>query len=126
MIPIETYFLFGVVWCCWCGLHSYLISSRVTGWLEKRLGPSSRYYRLGYNLFSILSLTAPLLFGLSLRGHETAVFIWQGWFQLFRYGLLLISLLLFFSGARHYRLSHFLGVAQIKTGHQSLLLGDAG
>ena len=126
MISVHTYVLFGIVWCCWCCLHSYLIASRVTGWLEKRCGRPYRYYRLAYNIFSTLSLLAPLSFGLWLREQETAVFIWQGWPQLFRFGLLLTSLLLFFSGARHYRLSHFLGLAQIKSGQRSLMLGDTG
>jgi len=126
MISIQTYFLFGFVWCCWCGLHSYLISSRVTGWLEKCLGSNYRYYRLAYNLFSTISLSAPLLFGLYLRRHETVLLIWDGWPQAFRYVSLFLSFLLFYSAARHYKLTHFLGVTQIRTGYTSYLLGDTG
>lgn len=118
------YLAFGVVWCCWCGLHSYLISFQVTNRLEKRFGSAARFYRLAYNLFSCTSLAAPLFFGLYLRGNETPLFTWDGWPEVVRYAFIFFSFLLFFGGARHYKLSHFLGLTQIRTGQNSLLLGD--
>jgi len=121
---MGPYFAFGVVWCCWCGLHSYLISFQVTRWLEKRYGSTIRFYRLTYNLFSCISLAAPLFFGFYLRANETLLFTWNGWSEAVRYAFLFLSFLLFLGGARHYKLSHFLGLAQIRTGHNSLLLGD--
>jgi len=50
------YFVLPVFWILWCFLHSYLISIRATKWFETRLGEKSSFYRLFYNLFSLITV----------------------------------------------------------------------
>ena len=122
-IALSTYVLFAASLVAWCTVHSVLISPGVSRYMEMRLGSLFRYYRISYNIFSLLSLVFPLLFGLYLQSHETLLFSWsQGW-DVIRYGLLFCAAALFYFGARCYDLSRFLGIAQMRSGEQSMLLG---
>ncbi|MBT8359997.1 MAG: isoprenylcysteine carboxylmethyltransferase family protein [Deltaproteobacteria bacterium] len=123
-ITFSTYILFTASLVAWCTVHSLLISPGVSRYMERRLGPLFRYYRISYNIFSLLSLIFPLLFGLYLQSYEIVLFSWsQGWVVI-RYGLLFCASALFYLGARHYDLRHFLGTAQMRSGAKSMLLSD--
>lgn len=108
-----NYIFLVLLWAFWCALHSALIAPSVTEWMQKRLGERYRYYRLFYNLFSLASILPLILYSISLRGDP--IFQWQGPWMILRYSMLAISMYLFLAGARHYRLSSFLGIHQIKT-----------
>jgi len=123
-ISFSTYFLFAALLGAWCVVHSLLISAGVSRYMEMRLGPLFRFYRIVYNIFSLLSLIFPLLFGLYLRSHETVLFSWSPGWGVIRYVLLFCASALFYFGARHYDLSLFFGIAQIRSGAKSTLLTD--
>lgn len=123
-ISFTTYVLFAASLVAWCTVHSFLISLRVSRYMERRLGPLYRYYRLVYNIFSLLSIILPILYGLYLQSHEVVLFSWsQGW-GVIRYSMLFCAFALFYSGARRYDLNHFLGIAQMRSGAKSMLLSD--
>ena len=122
MASPVTYVLLVILWSGWCWLHSYLISTRFTAFLETIAGSYNRYFRLGYNVFALLSLMPPVLFTLSIRSAELPLFIWQGWYDVLRYGLLGVALLFFAGGAHHYDLLHFSGITQIRSERHSPLL----
>lgn len=113
---------FCLSWVSWCVLHSLLIDAAIAGFLKKKLSKLNRYYRLCYNLISVVTLV-PLII---LTGREGGALIiqWSGFMHLPRFFLLICSALLFYEGAKQYDLGYFLGVEQMKTGEDHLLLGD--
>lgn len=124
MLTIESYLLLAILWVSWCGLHSVLICLPVTSALETLLGPYFRFYRLAYNLISIVTLIAPVFVSLSLQRSETVVFAWSGMYQVVRVFLIAAALFLFVSGAKQYDIRHFLGISQIGSRRNSHLLND--
>lgn len=118
------YVFLGLLWCIWCTLHSFMISVNATKNLKKRLGTNYRFYRLFYNLISLITLLPVVLYSASIKGQ--ALFEWEGFFQIIRIFLLVIVLLLFFSGLKKYDMLQLLGVRQIKTGHSHALLSATG
>lgn len=124
MIIIESYLLLIVLWLSWCGLHSVLICIPVTSALETLLGAYFRFYRLAYNLISIVTLIAPVLVSLSLQSSETLVFVWTGMYQMVRVFLIAAALFLFVSGGKQYDIRHFLGISQVRSRLNSHLLND--
>ncbi len=116
-----NYIIYALIWILWCTFHSLLISQRFTRIVEQRLGDFFRYYRLGYNFFSTLTLLIPLWYGWHLRGEP--LFTLDGIFSPLRFSLLAASLYLFIAGAGKYDLSRFTGIFQATTGKQQASIG---
>ena len=116
MEPIDytTYLILSLLVIAWCVLHSAMISVSVTEYLTKRLGPTFRFYRLFFNLIAILTLIPVALFAYSIR--TQAIFHWNGYMRIGQVLLLVIAVLLFFLGGRHYDVRQVLGIKQIKEG----------
>jgi methanethiol S-methyltransferase len=112
-LPLP-YLLIALLWILWCALHSILIIKTVTDYARKKLGYQYRFYRLFFNTISLITL-APLLY-YSVFHKGPLVFQWEGSLLIVKYLLLLTSIFLFVAGARHYNLSQFIGIHQIKTG----------
>lgn len=55
------YFLLCTLWIAWCFLHSFFTTSRTTTWFKNHLGKGFNFYRLTYNLFSLITVL-PLLY----------------------------------------------------------------
>jgi len=55
------------------------------------------------------------MFSRSPRFQDPAIFEWPGNWRILRYSLILLSIVLVISGARHYSFSQFLGFRQIRT-----------
>jgi ADP-ribose pyrophosphatase len=109
---ITTHLLQAVLWIGWCTLHSAMISITVTGYLERRLGPGYRFYRLFFNAVAVVTLLPVYLYG---RGIDSPLcLIVQGPMQTVRIALLLTSLLLFVMGAMVYDLKQIAGLRQIR------------
>jgi len=103
-------------------MHSLWINPGVATYIKKRMGVGARYYRLLYNLFSLLSLL-PLLVA-SLYDKGSVVFSWSGEMIVIRFLLLCLALYFFVAGANGYNMHYFLGLQQIRDGKDHLLLGD--
>ena len=59
---MDLKYLYSVLgWVLWCTLHSGLISITVTEYAKRQLGSGSRFYRLFYNIISLVTLL-PLLY----------------------------------------------------------------
>ncbi len=113
--PMEAYlrYLYAVLgWAVWCTLHSALISITVTEYMKRKLGDRFRYYRLSYNIVSLATLLPLVSYSLSTRGES--IFRWEGPLVIVEYLLLAASLFLFIAGGRHYSMSQFLGICQIR------------
>jgi len=96
----------------WCFVHSAMISLTVTDYLKRRIGNRFRYYRLVYNGIAFVTLVPVVMCAYAVR--TPPLFTWQGSLRVVQVLLLIISFLLFLSGARHYDALAFLGIRQLK------------
>lgn len=111
-----NYLLYSLTWIVWCSLHSILISHWFTSLMHQTLGEFYRYYRIGYNLFSALTLLLPLWYGWHLKG--LPLFSLDGPIAPLRFSTLAAALFFFIAGARKYDMSRFTGIFQARTGKQ--------
>ena len=101
-----------MAWMSWCALHSGLIRPAVIESLRKRFPSGSRFYRMLYNLFAVITLFPVLLYTYSQRGE--AIIAWDGPWRSVPILLGSVSLALFIAGARRYDFFQFIGLRQIK------------
>jgi methanethiol S-methyltransferase len=118
MTCLYTAFL----WILWCALHSILITATVTSYTKRKLGGGYRFYRLFFNAVALITLLPLAYYSISMEG--APIFRWQHPLAIAKYLLLLTSLCLFIAGAKHYDLSQFLGIRQIKTGETNPALSE--
>ncbi len=118
------YLILALIWITFCALHSALISVTVTAYLHRKLGNTYRFYRLFYNIFSIVTLIPVIIFSLSIK--QEPFFAWDGYLLLVKYLLLFTGIFCFVMGARHYNFGQFSGLAQIKEGTSHNLINDYG
>jgi methanethiol S-methyltransferase len=109
----TDYLLLAALWAGYCFVHSALISIAVTEFFKRALGNGYRFYRLVFNIFSIIALAALVLYSQSSRFQGELIFAWSGNWQIPRYCLIAAAVILVIAGARHYRMSQFLGIRQI-------------
>ena len=116
------YLFIALLWILWCGLHSTLITKTVTDYAKNKLGYQYRFYRLFFNTISLITFIPLLYYSISYRG--PLVFGWEGSLMIVKYFLLAMSIYLFIAGARHYSMSQFIGIHQIKTGQTDQTLSE--
>ncbi|MFC1614266.1 NnrU family protein [Gemmatimonadota bacterium] len=114
--------ILALLWVLWCAVHSGMISMTATGYLKRRMGRGWCFYRLFYNLFSIVSLIPVVLYWHSLTG--PTLFSWQGPMIVLRVLLLTLAILLFYAGAKKYDILSLLGLKQIREGATTALLTE--
>lgn len=113
-----------LLWILWCALHSTLITKTVTDYMKNKLGYQYRFYRLFFNIISLVTFAPLLYYSISHRG--PLIFRWEGLLVIIKYLLLLAGLYLFIAGARHYSMFQFFGIHQIKTGQTGHTLSEYG
>ena len=118
------YLILSLLVIAWCVLHSAMISVSVTEYFKKRLRLKFRFYRLFFNLIAILSLIPVSLYAYSIR--TQVIFHWNGYMRIGQVLLLVIAVMLFFLGGRHYSVRRILGIKQIKEGNSSKAITDTG
>ena len=111
-----------LLWALWCTLHSTLIATPVTDYLEKKLGDRFRFYRLFFNAASLATLLPVVYYSVSIP--QAPIFRWEGHLMIVKYLLLATSITLFVAGGRHYSMSQFLGIRQIRTGRANPALSE--
>jgi protein-S-isoprenylcysteine O-methyltransferase Ste14 len=119
---MAQYILLIILWTAWCALHSALVSLSLTEPLRKRFPYASRYYRIVYNVVSVVTLVPVLLYTFSLHG--TPAFSWQGPWRFAQIAMAVSALVFFVAGARHYDLFQFLGLRQLKDEKACSVLTD--
>ncbi len=111
---IFDYLFLALLWTAYCAIHSALISISVTGWLKSVLASRYRFYRLFFNLFSTVTLVPLVMYSHSARFNSEPLFTWSGDWQILRYFLVGLGVVLVVTGARHYSILQFLGIQQIR------------
>jgi protein-S-isoprenylcysteine O-methyltransferase Ste14 len=119
---MTQYILLIFLWIIWCALHSALVSLSLTEPLRKRFPYAARYYRIVYNVVSVVTLAPVLLYSFSLHG--SPIFSWQGPWRFVQMALAVPALIFFIAGARHYDLFQFLGLRQLKDEKACSVLTD--
>jgi protein-S-isoprenylcysteine O-methyltransferase Ste14 len=123
-MEISVKYLYAVLgWVLWCTFHSTLISTTVTDFAKKKLGGGFRFYRLFYNVVSLVTLIPLVYYSHTLR--EAPIFRWEGSLGIVQVFLLAISVYLFVAGGRHYSWARFWGISQIKVGRAGSSLADS-
>lgn len=64
---VQQHIVLAIYWIIFCGLHSAMATSKVKGWFVQKFPSLFKYYRLLYTLFASLSLTAVLIFQMSVQ-----------------------------------------------------------
>lgn len=110
--PVIT----ATAWVSWCFLHSLLITGPLTAYLRRLFGRRYAFFRISYNLFSLLS--AAVVFFMQLRLPRQLLWSWHGEWRLLQGALLCYSFFMFAAGARAYDLGAFSGISQIRSYHR--------
>jgi protein-S-isoprenylcysteine O-methyltransferase Ste14 len=112
----ADYALLALLWILYCVVHSTLISIRVSDYFKRVLGSSFRFYRLFFNMFSLITLIPPVVYLHSSRFQTAPVFVWSGYWRILQLCLIALAAALLFGGARRYSMKRFLGIQQISWG----------
>ena len=114
MIPSDCmkYVILTLLVGAWCFLHSALISVSVTGYLHRRLGEAFRFYRIFFNVISLLTLIPVVMYADAVRTEP--IFRWEGYLRILQVLFLGTAVLLFYLGARRYDAGRFLGFKQLR------------
>jgi len=99
-----------LLWCCWCALHSLLITNAVRRWIEGKGGAWLGFYRLGYIGIAFLTLLPVMWYTAALPQQTYPA--GPLWVQALRALLLIYAVVLFVGGLRAYDLHDFLGLRQ--------------
>lgn len=122
MESYRGYFYIFLGWIVWCALHSALISITASDFIKRKLGEGYRFYRLLYNIFSLLTLVPLLYYSVSTR--QELIFRWHGPLVIIQCLLIAASCFLFVAGGWKYSIPMFLGIRQIKTKRENWSLSD--
>lgn len=123
-IDITQYLILSLLLILWCGLHSAMISISVTEYFKKLIGSNYRFYRLFFNIISVITLIPVALFAYSVQ--TPAIFQWNGYLRLGQVLILGMAVWFFFLGGRHYDIRQVLGIKQIREGSADLAITDTG
>lgn len=100
-------------WLAYFFIHSALASLRVKHWFARCLPKRVRFYRMGFNLVSLI-LLLPIAWQLQHAPGATW-WAWQGWQAWLANGLALAAIAGFFASLRHYDGRAFLGLRQLRS-----------
>jgi methanethiol S-methyltransferase len=117
---------FALWWAAYCAVHSWLISIKATKLFQRALGTGYRFFRLFYNIFSIGALVLLIRYSNSPRFQGSVLFAWDGNWRFVHYLLVLAAMVLIISGARHYSMSQFFGLQQIRSNRATSALTQSG
>ena len=123
-IDFSKYLILSLLLILWCVLHSAMISIAVTEYVKKRLGSNYRFYRVFFNLISILTLIPVALFAHSAQ--TPAIFQWSGYMRLGQALIFGFAVLFFFLGWRHYDIRQVIGIKQIREGTADRAITETG
>jgi protein-S-isoprenylcysteine O-methyltransferase Ste14 len=123
-IDYTKYLFLSILLIFWCVLHSAMISIAVTEYVKKRLGSNYRFYRVFFNLISILTLLPVAVFAHSVQ--TPAIFDWSGYMRIGQVLLLGLAVWFFSLGGCHYDIRQVIGITQIREGTADMAITDTG
>ena len=121
---ITEYLILSILLILWCALHSAMISISVTEYFKKLLGSKYRFYRLLFNIISVITLMPVALYAYSLQ--TPAIFQWDGYLRPGQVLILGLAMWFFFRGERHYDIRQLIGLKQIREGTADVAITETG
>ncbi|MAT39973.1 MAG: hypothetical protein CL946_10260 [Ectothiorhodospiraceae bacterium] len=111
-MDVSGHLLLGAMWILWCTLHSAFISQTFTRWQERTFPRFSRFSRIAYNLFSLITFGVVYWYYRTLP--SPTLWAWpEAWVYL-QYLLLAAGGIIILLGAREYNQRYFLGIEQLE------------
>jgi len=86
------YLLIALMWAAYCALHSFLISIRFTSLMKRLLKAYYAFYRLFYNIISVVLLIPLIIYSIQTEGE--AIISYSLPFTIIRYVLISISIMI--------------------------------
>lgn len=86
------YLLIALMWAAYCALHSFLISIRFTNLMKRLLKAYYAFYRLFYNIISVVLLIPLIIYSIQTEGE--AIISYSLPFTIIRYIFISISILI--------------------------------
>ena len=114
--------ILGFAWLAFFALHSLLASLWFKDAVKRRFASFYPYYRLTYNLLSVLLIVPVLWFMNSIGGKP--LLVWEGHLRFISIGLGIIALAGFFWSSRYYDMSEFMGFRQFSAKDQPAEEGE--
>ncbi|MCK5139662.1 MAG: isoprenylcysteine carboxylmethyltransferase family protein [Thermodesulfovibrionia bacterium] len=110
------YVLLCTLWIFWCFIHSFLISTKTTVWFKSRLGDTCAYYRIFYNLFSLVTVLPLLYWQWTIPG--SVVIRLSPLLLVFKYAALIFSVIVVAGSFFTFDVLEFAGIRHIMDRHQ--------
>ncbi|MDT8318565.1 MAG: hypothetical protein RQ824_11345, partial [bacterium] len=101
-----------LAWLIFFVLHSLLASIRFKDLVKKRFPSFTPYYRLAYNIVSILLIIPIFLFSHSID--SPPLIMWDGALSVISAAAIILALAGFFWTVRYYDMAEFLGTRQLR------------
>ncbi len=101
-----------ILWLLFFVSHSFLAANKVKAAVEKFLGSKFIFYRIAYNIFSLIFL-ALILFVLFFRYELNFVFQPNGFISFFGILLMVMGVVIMILAFRNYDLGEFTGIKQL-------------
>ncbi len=79
-----------------------------------------------FNVFSLVTLIPLVIYSRSLSHRDPMLFEWSGNWRILQFSMIVLAVVLIISGARHYSISQFLGVRQIRSQSSRAAMTDTG
>jgi protein-S-isoprenylcysteine O-methyltransferase Ste14 len=122
----QDYIMLALLWIAYCVVHSALISITVIDFLKSALGDRYRFYRLFFNIFSVIALVPLLMYSHSARWKTELLFAWKGYVRIIQYSLMALGVILAIAAARHYNMFQVLGIQQILKRRSATAMTESG
>lgn len=117
-------FVLVILTIIWSFFHSALISPVFIKFLKKSLDSKFRYYRIAYNLFSLVTFILVLLYEMTIK--KEIIFDWNANFGVIRVFLFILTIALFYFGAQRYSFPEFIGLKQLNKQKINLTISRSG
>lgn len=110
------YVLLCTLWVLWCFLHSFFTTTGVSTWFKVRLGGKSAYYRIVYNLLSIVTVLPLLSWQWTIA--SPIVIELSPFLMIFKYAALVLSAVVVGGSFFTFDVWEFAGIKQIQKRQQ--------
>ncbi len=105
------YFILAMLWILWCCMHSFLVTTTVTAWFKKRTGDEFAFYRISYNLLSLITVLPLLYWQNTIPG--PVIIELSPFLLIFKYSALVLSAMVITGSLFSFDMTEFLGIRQI-------------
>lgn len=109
-------YLLCALWTLWCFLHSFLVTTRTTAWFRNQLGGKYIFYRIFYNLFSLIT-ALPLFYWQRTIPGPTVVPL-PPYLIILKYIALISSVIIIAGAFLSFDILKFIGIRQRASGDQ--------